>query len=858
MKRTQAIFMAVALCLALLVGSAAYALDKHALPGPFMNELNNADVVIGTRAGDVVTYHTYFNEDEIPELSVDATGVYVSADTSKKVDFVFIRAMETDKNTDPGRWQEFFISGDANYTLLLGEEGVSGDLMDFGVKDDREEVIALSGDFAIRWNACCPVFCSDVYKNKLFVSGDTYSEWISFDVYVGILDCGVEKAWQFLPSTYNTVKAPYATFAHRDDMIILWDAKPWNDIGTHQVYLGPFVVEQDKDGLYAQDWLVESVWNKMTYYMSADNGATNSLPHHGWQVVGHASVNGNTATHAQRFITGLEAVDQPAVTDFANGPITIASDYYQYIGFNNIRSQYSWAKNWDAPYIKLADDPFTPPGGPTVTLSKDITPKHVAFFGVPMNMDTFWNSSKSDFQPVHMIYTAWDPKTHGGYVVSSDPLDWEIVPPNFCEYTHVQPQVFYPSECLLDDITVDPCANKIFTFRARTLSSAVFANVAEGIAVEADDVMDVCEEGCDPVAETKCNITVAAPCNNVVYKAGELTITWSDPHKDYLATIAPYRVAVVFNKNDFKNDVLVQQEISDAFAELPGIGVGPINALFSVLSIGNVADTGDYVDMGLLAAATKTDENVGLNNYFRVFPEKDKNYSVKEAWEKKLNLELSFYVVFVDGVPADGGPLVRAQDGYFIVYDNTVDPVRTIATRFALMTKCASEPTVTPTPEEGVAYKNLQEGYTTEDLSDEEKAEAEKLVPEGKVCSVELAADTVTGHPEDSTKGAIIEVTAYSEYLIVAQKTDGTWETLELPTASDFALAAVDEYEIADGGDFDLSDEEGKVEFKVAVCKLADAPTPTTGGDGGSSGCNTGFAPLALLLLAPLAVLLKK
>ncbi len=78
------------------------------------------------------------------------------------------------------------------------------------------------------------------------------------------------------------------------------------------------------------------------------------------------------------------------------------------------------------------------------------------------------------------------------------------------------------------------------------------------------------------------------------------------------------------------------------------------------------------------------------------------------------------------------------------------------------------------------------------------------------------------------------------------------------PDRQRLCARSVDEYEIADGGDYDLSDEAGKVEFKVAVCKLADAPTPTTGGDGGSSGCNTGFAPLALLLLAPLPVLLKK
>ena len=152
----------------------------------------------------------------------------------------------------------------------------------------------------------------------------------------------------------------------------------------------------------------------------------------------------------------------------------------------------------------------------------------------------------------------------------------------------------------------------------------------------------------------------------------------------------------------------------------------------------------------------------------------------------------------------------------------------------------------------------MPKSLTAAALSDDEKAEAEKKLPAGKVCSTTLAADTVSGDLGDGVTEATVKVTAYSAYSVVVMKKDGTWEAIPLPTASDFALAAVDDYKVEDNGAYDLDDAVGKVKFKVVICKLADAPTPTPGGGGSGGGCNAGFAPLALLLLAPLAVLLKK
>jgi Synergist-CTERM protein sorting domain-containing protein len=858
----------------------------------------NTDVTVGQydSTKNYVDFQGY-TDDTKAELiiSIDAAGqtIAVSPDATS-FDFMLVRGVQTTKNNDPGRYQEFKVhfatNASADYVQLRFEEPYSAvkDKNDYYKNKYADEfswqpgtpylnaiTIAsadASKDVAVYWQGCCPVECSDVYKTTVYVdvlSNDATtvlsSDVVSFDLFVGILDCGIEKAWQFLPSTYD----PYATFAHRADMII-WGTKSyldWAQWGTHVLDLGPFVVEKfvhpDTKEEYNRDWVVESIWNRTTYYMQADNGEyADGLPYHGWFLVREGTAALNTG-YKYRLLREADMdyfpYDSVKEYDLVTGDAGAQSMAFQYL-YGNTRTDKTsgntlpWSKKIDRPAFRV-NESDTVPHFTTAThqVSKDIAPKLAVYFGVPAS-DFLDSDGKS--QPVHMIYKAWKPADNiedGGWIASAD---WEQVSPNFCQETKMQPQIWYDSVCLESNIVSDPCQNKHFTFYGKTLSDPVYEDVATTLGVEVADMMDICEEGCKPSSTTECIIGLTPPCNNVIFKEGEITVNFTDTHPDK-TVITPFRVATIFTKGEIEaKSAATAAAITEAFDTLPAIDAGPVNKLFEILTIAKFSDRAGTVVTDLVEKAKAAGTAMGINNFFRLFPMEDKSYSVKDAWVAGKTLELSFYVVLVDGPAPAGSESVIAQNGYFVIYDGVAD--RTFVDPFALMTKCASEPTVTPTPAEGVAYTGLVDGYTVDALSDEEKAAAEEKLPEGKVCSSTLAAAAVAGDLEDGATGATIEVTAYSEYSVVAQKTDGTWEALALPTASDFALAAVDEYEIADGGDYDLSDEAGKVEFKVAVCKLAEAPTPTTGGDGGSSGCNAGFAPLALLLLAPLAVLLKK
>lgn len=917
MKRTQAIFMAVALCLALLVGPASAAWfdgpNARVQPGPFAVNQDpatngrNTDVTVGTYSSsrNFVTLEKY-TDDTKPMLLVNLSAdslQFIAVSPDEGFDFMLIRGTQTTKNNDPGRFQEFnvFVSADVSMGDIYGiqlrfeKAYVSGKEKDYSSKYADEfswkpgtpyvtttsVVSGDSADVAVYWQGCCPVECSDVYKTTVYVSTLSSdqttvlsADLFNFDLFVGILDCGIEKAWQFLPSTYD----PYATFAHRDDMII-WGTKSYQDWtlwGTHVLDLGPFVVEKfvhpDTKEEFNRDWVVESIWNRTTYYMQADNDVyDDGLPHHGWSLVREGT--DAAAGYKNRFLLKSEMNyfewENAKKYDLQIGDFNSAAAVpYQYLYGNTRKDKVSgntlaWSTKIDRPAF-VVNANSAPASllekfygkGTTMTahsLSKDITPKFATYFGVPA--DEFIDDD-GKFLPVHMIYKAWKPAGNiedGGWVVSGD---WEQVAPNFCQETKMQPQIWFDSVCLENNIVSDPCQNKHFTFYGKTLSDPVYEDVAETLGVEVADMMDICEEGCKPQATTECVIGLTPPCNNVIFKEGEITVTFTDTHPEK-TVITPFRVATVFTKNEIQTkSAATATAITEAFAALPAIDAGPVNKLFDILTIAKFSDRAGTVVTDLVEKAKAAGTPMGINNFFRLFPMEDKTYSVKAAWNAGLTLELSFYVVLVDGPAPAGSESVIAKNGYFVIYDGVAD--RTFVDPFALMTKCAVGPTVTPTPQEGVAYKGLVEPFTQEALSDEEKAAAEKKLPEGKVCSSTLAADTVAGDLADGSTAAVVEVTAYSSYSVIAMKTDGTWEALALPTASDFALAAVDEYEIADGGDFDLSDEAGKVEFKVAVCKLADAPTPTTGGSGGGGGCNAGFAPLALLLLAPLAVLLKK
>ncbi|WP_300525917.1 Synerg-CTERM sorting domain-containing protein [Aminiphilus sp.] len=846
MKRTQAIFMAVALCLALLVSGTAFA--AVTVPGPFKNTTNNTDVTFGQYDSLVKQVDFLSSTDAIPTLVVSHDRIYVSYDHAgaldvTSTDFIFIRATQT--NQEAGKKQLFNISADYNNWGMVSVDKVSLDLQlagstytefDWGTKGVRHIMVtsadSVSEDIPLRWLVCCPTECDQIYKNKLIVevwSADQGADpagiitTVSADIYVYIPCEGYDKRWQFLPTTED----PYLTYAHKDDMVIFDKA-----IGTtghaalkHTLDLGPFVVEMDKTATFQRDWVVESLYNKFPYYAAAVDGTVEPLGtnSHDWLVV--AEFPSFTATsYKQRFMyqfdTLLAPFDPNILVDEPAAPIA------------------TWNGDGDVvQYLALNDRPaFTIDGANP----KDLAPGMSMYFGLP--------ALSFDNHPRYMVYANFN-------------YEWKELVERFCQTTVMDPQIWIETECIDFTNTDDPCAGagKIFKLHGMTFESAVKAKVAEAMGLAVSDLFDVCVEACEPTTTLDCNLLRVIPnppaADTVVFKAANFTITpKSDSVPEGKELISPLRVAVYFKRSEIAlKAASVATALDDAFATVPDVNRGPVDALFDVLTLGKQIDKDDAASWkNLKTIAVNAGTPMGLKNFFRFWPSSGKDMSVKDAWAADEEMELAFYVVFADGVPADG-EYVKALDGYFVIYDGVADKI--ITDPLALMTPWS---TITPTPAEGVAYKGLVEPFTQEALSDEEKAAAEEKLPEGKVCSSTLGADTVAGDLADGGTSAVVEVTAYSSYSVIAMKTDGTWEALALPTASDFALAAVDEYEIADGGDYDLSDEAGKVEFKVAVCKLADAPTPTTGGGGGGGGCNAGFAPLALLLLAPLAVLLKK
>lgn|GEM_PF-3533681 len=873
MKRTQAIFMAVALCLALLVSGTAFA-AAHTVPGPFKSSVeNNTNATFGYYQQDgndtadasvwvkgvpsedaAIKYFFTASCDTakaIPTVIVSEDGLYVmSGDASTRVSFdhLFIRATETTNVL--GKTQYFKISFDetalnASVDFLTGS---SWSEVDWGTKGHTRLFLsddatlpqmksmkpgstpeyfqfdswktASSADVPVRFEVCCPLTCDGVYKNRIIVTPDATHTY-SADIFVYVPCEGIDKRWQFLPTTED----PYLTFAHKDDMVIFDEAIGATGHASlkHTLDLGPFVVAKDRSKVYQRDWVVESILNKYPHRAVPNATSFDWKP-----VVEYKTFAQNS--YKMRFMLSPDLLGQ--------------WDPLVYINTTKTENVSNLTPGVYAQYFLLNDRNAV---SVDVAAARTLTPGHGMYFGLPaLSFDITGNER-------YMIY---EMQRACDLVEATD---------RFCETTTMQPQVWFDTECINFSSTSDPCFGgaKVFNLRGMSFEGTVKNNVATAIGVTAAELFDICLEGCAPKTTLDCNLARVIPnppTGSEVLKSANFTIT---PTKDEIGEktlISPLRVSVYFKKSDFKDSNVTlkaaKEAITTALGNVPAVGRGPVDAFFSVMTLGKQIDKDDASTWNnLVEIATNAGTAQGIKNFFHLWPSQDKTYSVKAAWAADKELELTFYAVFVDGVPADGN-YVKAQDGYFVIFDGTADHM--ISDPLGLMTPWSAEPTITPTPAEGVAYKGLVEPFTQEALSDEEKAAAEEKLPEGKVCSSTLGADTVAGDLADGGTSAVVEVTAYSSYSVIAMKTDGTWEALALPTASDFALAAVDEYEIADGGDYDLSDEAGKVEFKVAVCKLADAPTPTTGGGGGGGGCNAGFAPLALLLLAPLAVLLKK
>jgi Synergist-CTERM protein sorting domain-containing protein len=429
----------------------------------------------------------------------------------------------------------------------------------------------------------------------------------------------------------------------------------------------------------------------------------------------------------------------------------------------------------------------------------------------------------------------------------------------------MQPQVWFDTECINFSSTSDPCfgSAKVFNLRGMSFEGTVKDNVAKAVGVAAAELFDICLEGCAPKTTLDCNLARVIPnppTGSEVLKSANFTIT---PTKDEIGEktlISPLRVSVYFKKSDFKDSNAklkkAKEDITAALNKLPAVGQGPVDAFFSVMTLGKQLDKNDASTWkNLVEIASSAGTAQGIKNFFHLWPSQDKTYSVKAAWAADKELELAFYVVFVDGVPSDGN-YVKAQDGYFVIFDGTAD--HKISDPLALMTPWSAEPTPTPGTEFVTFEGFTNDEWTVVTLSDDEQDAAKAKLPDGFLVGSQTYANTVNGAIDSSDVDMI--VTADAETAAVVKNVSGDWVLQTETTASDFSLAAQKTFAFADGGEYDQDGAvDGSITLSAFVCTQATpTSTPTPGGGGSSGGCNAGFAPLALLLLAPLAVLLKK
>ena len=294
---------------------------------------------------------------------------------------------------------------------------------------------------------------------------------------------------------------------------------------------------------------------------------------------------------------------------------------------------------------------------------------------------------------------------------------------------------------------------------------------------------------------------------------------------------------------------------------------------------------------------------LGRKNYFRVWPQTldvdtdtsssmfREMGSVKEAWDNDEQVEFSFYAVFVDADPVDGEYVV-AKNGYFVIYTGAPvsgEDFQLLDGKVALACGYGgSQPTPEPKDPEIVSITSDPQGSMTDAncASDDEltKDSFSDAAWTEILKALDIAAADEGDYDYDVTckdcddyvvsldAGLSLDVkVTYEEgepapaagtYRSVFVK-DVVNSLYDVLAAEELTIAVEKDVEgvIYEGGAYDADASEDTL--KAGFCLLEVVATPktvtptTTPSGGGGSGCSFGFAPLALLLLAPLALLKK-
>jgi len=285
----------------------------------------------------------------------------------------------------------------------------------------------------------------------------------------------------------------------------------------------------------------------------------------------------------------------------------------------------------------------------------------------------------------------------------------------------------------------------------------------------------------------------------------------------------------------------------------------------------------------------------GIKNYFEVWAEQ--NMSVWEAWKHSVvaNREvfLSFHVAIVNGDAPEGQAAIQAKKGYFLIYagdanESLANMVPAYRTFYALMTgfdpNCGDTPTPTPVPAMTVTSdpSGSTEAvdcatFTKESFSSEAWAAiltALGVTDENAYTFSFSGVDCLTSDVASLTAGQSVAYTVTYDDGIASAGTgttarnvfvynvaDGVYDLLpEVASEVSIATEQTKNAVIAEGSEYDANEAADALQVGFSLVSGTATPisTPTSApSGGGSSGCSFGFAPLALLLLAPLALLRK-
>ncbi len=829
----------------------AYPVDFSGLADGFISDYEpnisaDAALLYIGRGVRNVTGNFYFEGSNDPGDMLEAT-------------FKFLKGIVFDSTMVPTAMVE---SVDADIFKLAGTVCAGGDCNTFF----RDYIQVWSGDDTVTNSVAERFVSSDLNMFFYMPCGDYVKDWQVYNMYA--YDCDS-----------SSPVARSEEFVFPQDMVRYSNAI----VGSHRLDVGPYVVEiyPDSSGNYDGnlDVLVERILNQSGTSVVADLRLPGSgETYFNWLPKGQVSYTeeGYRAIRAN-LVSGLDTAFlrfQEWDTDRTDG-----------FGL----TWYTWYDTTD----------------PALTAYKDVQ-------GVTISA----GQDAIDLAPGFARYYVYSADETEEIEMCFDEGGTEAL----CQATTIEPQLWWDEGCINNDCDWSDCFGAFPMMASEAVRSdlATWTGMTDPVFTAESTACGSCEGQIyqrTDVTTLKEPFASLAQCGDLCMGAsldvkisGEVSCAYDleDIHLVRVSfKLAPQRIC----------DPAVRADITAAVAKLGDdpfnkpANVAPADAFLNPASVdatlGNGLDivvrdytTGNWVNLVTLAKANDyIDAAVayqGIKNYFEVWAWD--NMSVWEAWKSSTASEnevlLSFHVAVVNGDAPEGQAAIQAKKGYFLIYagdanESLTNQVPAYLTYFGLMTNFdpnCGVVTPTPIPEPELIVTSDPSGtstavdcttFTKESFSPEAWAailEALEITNESaytfSFSGVDCLSSDVAGLTaeqdvtftvtyEDGIASAGTAVTGRNVF--VYSVTDAVYDLLpEVAEEVSIATEQTKTTVIAEGSEFDANEAADALQVNFSLVSVTATANPTTTpSSGGGSGCSFGFAPLALLLLAPLALLKK-